>query len=69
LVSNSSGLPTRAFSTHGISEKLCVRAHEIPALELDAVAGTFNVKLIDEGLAERKTKWRPRETNLTPGAF
>src|SRR5262250_1327488 len=34
-------------------------------IEIDAVDGTLNVKLSDAELAERKTKWRPRETNHT----
>src|SRR5436309_581901 len=38
-------------------------------IEIDAVAGTLNVKLSDEDLAKRKTKWRPRETNHTSGAL
>jgi dihydroxy-acid dehydratase len=38
-------------------------------IEIDAVAGTLNVKLTDAELAERKTKWRPRETNHTSGAL
>src|ERR1700742_1466377 len=32
-------------------------------IEIDAVAGTLNVKLTEKELAERKTKWIPRETN------
>src|SRR6201999_3968149 len=32
-------------------------------IEIDAVAGTLNVKLSEKELAERKTKWIPRETN------
>jgi dihydroxy-acid dehydratase len=32
-------------------------------IEIDAVAGTLNVRLTDAELAERKTKWNPRETN------
>src|SRR5246500_895480 len=38
-------------------------------IEIDAAAGTLNVKLSDAELAERKTKWRPRETNHTSGAL
>src|ERR1700761_8312189 len=38
-------------------------------IEIDAVDGTLNVKLSDAELAERKTKWRPRETNHTSGAL
>jgi len=38
-------------------------------IEIDAVAGTLNVKLTDAELAERKTKWRPRATNHTSGAL
>src|SRR6201994_1172655 len=38
-------------------------------IEIDAVVGTLNVKLSDAELAERKTKWRPRETNHTSGAL
>src|SRR5690348_9927157 len=38
-------------------------------IEIDAVKGTLNVKLSDAEFAERKTKWRPRETNHTSGAL
>src|SRR5580693_902671 len=38
-------------------------------IEIDAVVGTLNVKLTDAELAERKTKWKPRETNHTSGAL
>src|SRR5262250_620375 len=38
-------------------------------IEIDAVDGTLNVKLSDAELAERKTKWRPRETNHTSGVL
>ena len=38
-------------------------------IEIDAVAGTLNVKLTDAELTERKTKWRPRTTNYTSGAL
>jgi dihydroxy-acid dehydratase len=38
-------------------------------IEIDAVAGTLNVKLSDEELAKRRTKWVPRETNHTSGAL
>jgi len=38
-------------------------------IEVDAVAGTLNVKLTDVELAERKTKWRSRATNYTSGAL
>src|SRR6201984_1109151 len=38
-------------------------------IEIDAVAGTLNVKLTDAALAGRKTRWRPRETNHTSGAL
>src|ERR1700754_486675 len=38
-------------------------------IEIDAVAGTLDVKLSDAELAERKTKWRPRATNHTSGAL
>src|SRR5215475_9057138 len=38
-------------------------------IEIDAVAGTLNVKLTEKELAERKTKWRPRETNHTSGVL
>src|SRR5467141_3090117 len=38
-------------------------------IEIDAVVGTLNVKLTDAELDERKTKWRPRETNHTSGAL
>ena len=38
-------------------------------IEIDAVVGTLNVKLTDAELAERKTKWKARETNHTSGAL
>ena len=38
-------------------------------IEIDAVAGTLNVKLTEAELAERKTKWKPRATNHTSGAL
>jgi dihydroxy-acid dehydratase len=38
-------------------------------IEIDAVAGSINVKLTDAELAERKTKWSPRETNHSSGAL
>jgi dihydroxy-acid dehydratase len=38
-------------------------------IEIDAVVGTLNVKLTDSELAERKTKWKPRETNHTSGVL
>jgi len=38
-------------------------------IEIDAVVGTLNVKLTDEELSERKTKWKPRETKHTSGAL
>src|SRR5882672_9127975 len=38
-------------------------------IEIDADGGSMNVKLADAELAERKTKWKPRETNHTSGAL
>jgi dihydroxy-acid dehydratase len=38
-------------------------------IEIDAAAGTLNVKLTEKELAERKTRWRPRETNHTSGVL
>jgi dihydroxy-acid dehydratase len=38
-------------------------------IEIDAVAGSLNVKLTEKELAERKTKWGPRETNHASGAL
>jgi dihydroxyacid dehydratase/phosphogluconate dehydratase len=38
-------------------------------IEIDAVAGTLDVKLSDAELAERKTKWQPRDTNHGSGAL
>jgi dihydroxy-acid dehydratase len=38
-------------------------------IEIDAVAGTLNVKLSDQELAQRKTKWIARATNHTTGAL
>jgi dihydroxyacid dehydratase/phosphogluconate dehydratase len=37
--------------------------------EIDADVGTLNVKLTGAELAERKTKWKARETNHTSGAL
>jgi dihydroxy-acid dehydratase len=38
-------------------------------IEIDANAGTLNVKLTEAELAERRTKWQPRATNHTSGAL
>ena len=38
-------------------------------IEIDAVAGTLDVKLSEKELAERKTRWRSRTTNHTSGAL
>ena len=38
-------------------------------IEIDALAGTLNVKLTDAELAGRKSEWRPRETNHKSGAL
>jgi len=38
-------------------------------IEIDAAAGTLNVKLTDAELAGRKSEWRPRETNHMSGAL
>jgi dihydroxy-acid dehydratase len=38
-------------------------------IEIDAVAGNLNVKLSDNDLAQRKTKWRPCESIHTSGAL
>src|SRR4051794_17758961 len=38
-------------------------------IEIDAVVGTLNVKLSDQELAQRKTKWSARATNHTSGAL
>jgi dihydroxy-acid dehydratase len=38
-------------------------------IEIDAVAGSINVKLTDAELAERKAKWGPRETDHASGAL
>src|SRR5262252_2883907 len=38
-------------------------------IEIDAVAGTLDVKLSEKELAERKTRWAPRATNHTSGAL
>src|ERR1043166_6641887 len=38
-------------------------------IEIDAVDGILNVKLTDAELADRKTKWAPRQTNHTSGAL
>jgi dihydroxy-acid dehydratase len=36
-------------------------------IELDATAGTLNVKLSDDELAKRKASWKPRENDATSG--
>ncbi len=38
-------------------------------IEIDAVAGTLNVQLSDEELAERRKSWKPRETDYQSGAI
>ncbi|ABD88045.1 dihydroxy-acid dehydratase [Rhodopseudomonas palustris] len=38
-------------------------------IEIDAVAGTLNVKLTEAELSARKTNWQPRETNHSSGAL
>src|SRR5215510_14441481 len=38
-------------------------------IEIDAEAGTLDVKLTEDELAECKTKWAPRATNHTSGAL
>ena len=38
-------------------------------IEIDADVGTLNVKLSDQELAQRKTKWSARATNHTTGAL
>ncbi|WP_375414916.1 dihydroxy-acid dehydratase [uncultured Bradyrhizobium sp.] len=38
-------------------------------IEIDADVGTLDVKLTDAELAERKTKWKARETDHTSGAL
>jgi len=38
-------------------------------IEIDAVAGTLNVKLSDDELAQRKAKWRAPVTDHTSGAL
>lgn len=38
-------------------------------ISIDAVAGTLSVALSDEELAQRHTKWSPRETDYTSGAL
>jgi dihydroxy-acid dehydratase len=38
-------------------------------IELDAEAGTLNVKLSDAELAERRKAWKPRETGTGSGAL
>jgi dihydroxy-acid dehydratase len=38
-------------------------------IEIDADVGTLNVKLTDADLEERKSKWKPRETNHTSGVL
>lgn len=38
-------------------------------IRIDAEAGTIDVKLSDEELAERKKSWKPRKTNYNSGAL
>ena len=38
-------------------------------IRIDAEAGSLDVKLSDEELAERKAAWQPRETQYTSGAL
>lgn len=38
-------------------------------IEIDAVAGTLNVQLSDEELAERRKDWKPRETDYQSGVI
>ncbi len=38
-------------------------------IDIDAVAGTFDVRLSDDELAARKTKWTPRETDFASGVL
>ncbi|MEM9105460.1 MAG: dihydroxy-acid dehydratase [Pseudomonadota bacterium] len=38
-------------------------------IEIDAVAGTINVRLSDEELATRRDAWQPRETDYTSGVL
>ncbi len=38
-------------------------------IELDAIAGTLNVRLSDAELAERRKAWTPRETDFASGAI
>ncbi|PLX39286.1 MAG: dihydroxy-acid dehydratase [Hyphomicrobiales bacterium] len=38
-------------------------------IEIDADAGTLDVKLSEEDLAKRKTEWQPRETDYTTGVI
>ena len=38
-------------------------------IELDAEAGTINVKLSDAELAERRKTWKPRQNDFTSGAL
>src|SRR5437762_882765 len=45
------------------------RGRDRDIIEIDADVGTLNVKLTDAELAERRTKWKPRQTNHTSGAL
>src|SRR6185437_15364295 len=38
-------------------------------IELDAVAGTLNVKLSDEELAKRKAAWKPRGNDAAASGY
>src|SRR5947209_8864716 len=38
-------------------------------IEIDAAAGTLNVKLATDELARRRQDWKPREPRLASGTF
>jgi dihydroxy-acid dehydratase len=38
-------------------------------IEIDAVAGTLNVKLSDEELAKRKAQWKPRDNDAAASGY
>lgn len=65
---------TRGFSIGHVGSEAAIGGaigllQDGDVIEIDAEAGTPNVKLTDAELADRKTKWAPRATNHTSGAL
>jgi dihydroxyacid dehydratase/phosphogluconate dehydratase len=66
-----SGIPllTKTLLDNGHLCGDCLAVTGSAVAEIDADAGTLNVKLTGAELTERKTKWKARETNHTSGAL